>query len=125
KVTRNQAGEAAHDDEAGTRILFQYRERCAAIDAQKRGSFEAARARDARGIAVEQRRPAEHFAFLQHEAAGRGVIAAADEELDAAGLEHEEILRRIARTIKHRPSLVVLAPRQGSEFFQDGLLKSI
>src|SRR5207244_13222377 len=68
---------------------------------------------------------AEHFALLQHEAARRGAVAAADEKLDAARLEHEEILRGIARPIKHRPRLVALAPRQGSELFQNGLLKSI
>src|SRR5205823_5470850 len=85
EITRDQRRKPAHDDEARRRIALEHAERALAVDAQHARILDAAGARDAARIALEQRRPAEYLAFLQHEAGRRGALAAADQELDAAG----------------------------------------
>src|SRR5882762_8791615 len=94
EIAGNQRSQAAHDDEARRGIALEHAQRRLAVDAQQRRFLEAARARDARRIAVEERGPAEHLALSEYEASRRDVLAPADEELHAPGVEHEEIDRK-------------------------------
>src|SRR5437764_4373762 len=125
KVARDERGQPPHDDEAGRGIALKHAEGALAVDAKDARILEAARARDAVGIALEQRRPAEHLALLQHEAARRGALAAADQELHAPGIEHEEILGRVARAIERRALYVLLALGECRQVIQHDCIQTI
>src|SRR4029079_4786010 len=70
------------------------------------------RAGDALRLVVHERRPAEDLALLQHEPGGIDALVAADLEFDAARIEHEEVIGRIAGSVEHRTFGELLAPRE-------------
>src|SRR6266446_6390031 len=61
EITRDQRGEAPHHREARGRLALERAQRRLAVDAQQLRALEAARARDAVRLALEQRGPAEQI----------------------------------------------------------------
>ena len=102
------------------RIALQNAQRRLAVDTQQPRLFEAARTRDSRRVAIEERSPAEYLAFFQHEPSRRSPLAAPDEELDAPGIEHEEVLGRVSRAIKHGSRGEGFTSGKTCEFIQRG-----
>src|SRR5260370_26411393 len=76
EITRDQRSKAPHHRKASGRLALEHAQRRLAVNAQQLRALEAARARDAARLALEQRGPAKHLAFLQHEAASPGASVA-------------------------------------------------
>src|SRR5258706_6365026 len=94
--TRDEPRKAAHDHVTRYRIRLEHLQCLLAVDSQQRRLFQLARARDALRMVFEQRCPAEHLAFPQHEPGGIHALVAPDLEFHAPGFEHEKVLGRVA-----------------------------
>src|SRR6185295_19957507 len=109
-VACNQFRQPAHDQITRGRIPFEQLECLLAVDAKQLRWLEASRAGNALRLILEQRRPPEHLTLAKHEARGARALVAAEQELDAARFEHEEIVGRIAEVVANAAGGPLLFP---------------